>query len=169
MINLIEKIRTHDDYPIPGITFFDLFPAISESETFFYLIDQLYEVCKNYPVTKVVGIDARGLIFGAPLAYKFKAGFIPARKTNKLPGKIISEGYSKEYGTDNVAIQQDMITADDYVLIVDDIIATGGTAQALEKLIARYTKNICHLFLLELKELKGVTKLSCDYKIVYSI
>lgn len=169
MINLIDKIQTHADFPIPGITFIDLLPAISESETFADVIDQLYEVCKDYPVTKVVGIDARGLIFGAPLAYKLKVGFIPARKTNKLPGKIISESYSKEYGTDNVAIQQDLITEDDYVLIVDDIIATGGTAQALEKLISRYTKNIRHLFLMELKELKGVAKLSYDSKALYSI
>ena len=169
MINLLEKIRTHADYPIPGILFYDLFPAISESETFFDLIDQLHEACKDFPVTKVVGIDARGLIFGAPLAYKLKVGFIPARKTNKLPGKIISESYSKEYGNDNVAIQQDLITADDYILIVDDVIATGGTAHALEKLIGRYTKNIRHLFLLELKELKGVTKLLCDYRVVYSL
>ena len=169
MINLIEKIKTHADYPIPGIIFYDLLPAISESETFTDVIDQLHEACKDYPVTKVVGIDARGLIFGAPLAYKLKVGFIPARKTNKLPGKIISESYSKEYGTDNVAIQQDLITADDCILIVDDIIATGGTAQALEKLISRYTKNIRHLFLLELKELQGAMKLSFDYKVVYSI
>jgi len=169
MINLIEKLKTHADYPIPGILFYDLFPAISESEIFFDVINQLHETCKDFPVTKVVGIDARGLIFGAPLAYKFKVGFIPARKTNKLPGKIISESYMKEYGADNIAIQQDMITADDYVLIVDDIIATGGTAQALERLISRYTKNICHLFLLELKDLKGVAQLSHDYKVVYSI
>ena len=169
MINLLEKIQTHADFPIPGITFIDLLPAISENETFVDVIDQLYEACKDYPVTKIVGIDARGLIFGAPLAYKLKVGFIPARKANKLPGKIISENYSKEYGTDNVAIQHGLIEPDDYVLIVDDIIATGGTAQALEKLISCYTKNIRHLFLMELKELQGNTKLSYDYKILYNI
>jgi len=169
MINLIEKIKTHADYPIPGILFYDLFPAISEGEIFVDVIEQLHETSKDFPATKVVGIDARGLIYGAPLAYKLKVGFIPARKTNKLPGKIISESYSKEYGADNLAIQQDLITADDYVLIVDDIIATGGTAQALEKLISRYTKKINHLFLLELKDLKGVSKLSYPYKVLYKI
>ena len=169
MINLLEKIKTHADYPIPGILFYDLFPALSEGETFADVIEQLHETSKDFPVTKVVGIDARGLIFGAPLAYKLKVGFMPARKTNKLPGKIISESYSKEYGTDNLAIQEDLITADDYVLIVDDIIATGGTAQALEKLISRYTKNICHLFVLELIDLKGVSNLSRPYKVLYKI
>ena len=169
MINLLDKICTHPDFPIQGITFFDLLPAISEGNIFKNLIDQLYEASKDYPATKIAGIDARGLIFAAPLAYRRNLGFIPIRKANKLPGKIIVEKYTKEYGTDNVAIQEDMITEEDHVLIVDDIIATGGTARATEKLISRYTKNIRHLFLLELNELKGTAKLSFDNRVLYSV
>ncbi|MDR2848596.1 MAG: adenine phosphoribosyltransferase [Bacteroidales bacterium] len=169
MINLKEKIRTVPDFPVPGILFFDLLPAISEVGIFNEVIAQLYALYEDYPATKVVGIDARGLIFGAPLACKFNAGFIPARKANKLPGKTLVEVYTKEYGEDHLAIQQDLITPDDRVLIVDDVIATGGTAVAAEKLVSNYTKNIRHLFLLELSELGGVSKLSYPYKTLISV
>ncbi|MDR3094475.1 MAG: adenine phosphoribosyltransferase [Bacteroidales bacterium] len=169
MNNFKEKLRIVPDFPVPGILFYDLLPAISERGTFNEVIEQLYELYKDYPVTKVVGIDARGLIFGAPLACKFNAGFIPARKANKLPGKTIIEIYSKEYGEDHLAIQEDLIKPEDNVLIVDDVIATGGTAVAAEKLVSNYTKNIRHLFLLELSELNGLSKLSHEYKTLISV
>lgn len=169
MINLLDKLRTVPDFPVRGITFFDLLPAISVGSNFSDIIEQLYDACRNYGVTKVAGIDARGLIFGAPLACRLGAGFVPVRKSGKLPGKTVSESYSKEYGADSLAIQDGVIAAGDSVLIVDDIIATGGTAVAAERLVQHYTENIRHLFLLELAGLGGTANLVHEYSVLYSV
>jgi adenine phosphoribosyltransferase len=169
MINLKDKLRTVPDFPVAGITFFDLLPAISHGDVFRDVIEQLCQACSHYPVTKVAGIDARGLIFGAPLAYRLGAGFIPLRKSGKLPGKTVSESYSKEYGADDMSIQHGVIAATDRVLIVDDIIATGGTALAAERLVSYYTENISHLFLLELSALNGMANLAYEHRALYSV
>ncbi len=155
-----DKIRTIPDYPKKGILFFDITTAIKDAETLNKMIDFLYEAFKDKNIDYVAGIESRGFIFGAPLACKLGAGFIPVRKPNKLPAKTISESYELEYGTDSIEIHEDAIEPGKRVLVVDDLLATGGTAAAACKLFKKAGGEIVSAaFIIELDELNGRQKI----------
>ena len=122
------------DYPEPGVIFKDITPLMADPKGFAAAIDDLADHFKDAGITKVVGAEARGFLVGAPVAYRLGAGFVPARKPGKLPRDVYSQSYSLEYGTDELQMHKDAVTADDRVLIVDDLVATGGTAVATAKL-----------------------------------
>lgn len=139
------------DYPKPGIVFKDITPLLADRFGFAACIDDIAGHFADAGVTKVLGAEARGFMIGAPVAYKLKAGFVPARKPGKLPRKCYEQEYALEYGTDRLEIHEDALTSDDVVLIVDDLIATGGTATASAQLVQQAGAKIAGLsFLLEL-------------------
>ncbi len=142
------------DYPEPGVVFKDITPLIADSAGFSATIDAIASHFEGQGVTKVVGAEARGFMIGAPVAHCLKAGFVPARKPDKLPRKTLSETYVLEYGTDELQIHSDAITSDDVVIIVDDLVATGGTALAQVRLIEACGAKLVGLgFLMELEYL----------------
>ena len=129
-------------------------------------LDILYDMYKDKGITKVVGIESRGYVLGAALAARLGAGFVLARKKGKLPAETLSIEYSKEYGTDTVEIHSDALKADDVVLIHDDLIATGGTAAAIERLVRRFgVTKISVNFLIEIEELEGRKLFSPDVEV----
>ncbi len=155
-----EKIRTIPDYPKKGILFFDITTAIKDAETLNKMIDFLYNTFKDKNIDYVAGIESRGFIFGAPLACRLNAGFIPVRKPNKLPAKTISESYELEYGTDSIEIHEDAVEPGKRVLIVDDLLATGGTAAAACNLVKKAGGEVvASAFIIELDELNGRKKI----------
>jgi len=155
-----QKIRAIPDWPKKGIMFRDVTTLIKDPEGLKETIDYLYERYKDKKIDKVVGIESRGFIFGAPLAYLLNVGFIPIRKPGKLPADVISEEYSLEYGTDKIEIHRDAIDKGDRVLIVDDLIATGGTVGAARNLLKKLGAEIVECtFVVELTDLKGRDKL----------
>jgi adenine phosphoribosyltransferase len=155
-MNLKETVRSISDWPIEGVIFRDLTTLMSNSEAFRESCDILYERYKNKNVDKIVAIDARGFVFGAVLAYKLGIGFIPVRKKGKLPGKTIEESYNLEYGSGTLEIHKDAIHKGDRVVIVDDLIATGGTVGATVELVKKLGADILECaFLIELPDLKG--------------
>jgi len=123
------------DYPEPGVIFKDITPLVADSEGFTSLINDIADHYRDAGVTKVVGAEARGFLVGAPVAYALGVGFVPARKPGKLPREVYTEGYDLEYGTDELQIHKDALKPGDRVIIVDDLVATGGTAVAAAKLI----------------------------------
>lgn len=166
-INVKSKIRDVKDFPKQGIIFRDITTALKDSETLKIMIDYLCEEFKTECIDYIAGIESRGFIFGMPMAYKMNAGFIPVRKPNKLPAATYSQEYSLEYGTDKIEIHQDAIPQGANVLIVDDLLATGGTAEAAAKLIKKAGGNLIGMaFLIELEALNGREKLSSAGKIV---
>ena len=139
------------DFPEPGVVFKDITTLLKDPEGFAGTIDAIVEQYKDAGITKVVGAEARGFMIAAPVAYRLGAGFIPARKPGKLPRSTFSEAYELEYGTSELQIHEDAIEADDVVLVVDDLVATGGTCVALIKLIERFGAKVAGIaFLLEL-------------------
>ncbi len=155
-----EKIRTIPDYPKKGILFFDITTAIKDAETLNKMIDFLYNTFKDKNIDYVAGIESRGFIFGAPLACRLGAGFIPVRKPNKLPAKTVSESYELEYGTDSIEIHEDAVEAGKRVLVVDDLLATGGTAAAACNLFKKVGGNVvASAFIIELDGLNGRQKI----------
>ena len=128
-------IRDVPDFPEPGIVFKDITPLLGDYAVFDEAIDAMIEPFRGRGVTKVVGVEARGFIFAAPIAVRLEAGFIPVRKPGKLPYDVHHQVYDLEYGTDRVEIHQDAATPDDNVLVVDDVLATGGTGRASTDLI----------------------------------
>ena len=166
-INLIKnEIRTVPDFPKKGILFRDITTLVKNPETLKLAIDVLYDIFKDDKVDYIAGIESRGFIFGMPLAYKLNCGFIPVRKPNKLPCETISEEYDLEYGSDKIEIHKDALKKTDRVLIVDDLLATGGTANAAIKLVSRVANVAGAAFVIELEDLKGRDKLPSDLKIV---
>lgn len=125
------------DYPKPGVIFQDVTPVFADAEAFQALVNDLADHFKGRDVTKVMGAEARGFIVGAAVAYALDAGFVPARKPGKLPREAVREEYELEYGTDSLEVHADALNADDVVLIVDDLVATGGTAAAMAALTER--------------------------------
>ena len=171
MINIVDnvkaKIRDVQDFPKKGILFRDITTAIKDAETLKVIIDYLCEQFKDVKIDYIAGIESRGFIFGMPMAYKFGAGFVPVRKPNKLPAETISQEYQLEYGTDKIEIHKDAFGPGDNVLIVDDLLATGGTAEAACKLVKKTGANLVGIgFLIELEDLKGREKLKDCGKIV---
>ena len=139
------------DYPEPGVVFKDITPLLGDKEGFSTVIDGIADHFQGRGITKVVGAEARGFMIGAPVAYRLNAGFVPARKPGKLPRETVSQEYALEYGTDTLEVHADALTADDVVLIVDDLIATGGTAVAQVRLVEQFGAKVAGMgFLMEL-------------------
>lgn len=153
---LQDAIRDVHDFPQPGIVFKDITPILGDHALLQRSIDLLTETAGGQKIDKVVGIDARGFIFGAPVALALGAGFVPVRKKGKLPWNTYEEAYSLEYGENIVEIHQDAIQPGDKVLLIDDLLATGGTANAAVKLLAKLGADIISVsFLIELSFLDG--------------
>ena len=154
------RIRDVPDFPSPGVLFRDITPLLGDIEAFRFTVDALADAFTGRRIDKVVGVEARGFIVAAPVAYRLGAGFVPVRKPGKLPWRTSSEEYALEYGVDRLEIHQDALTAGEHVLIVDDVIATGGTAQATVRLVEGAGGAVAGLaFALELTYLAGREKL----------
>lgn len=154
-------VKTVPDYPKPGIQFRDVTSVLEDHKAFSACIELLLEKYKDVKFDKVAGTEARGFLFGAPLAIEMGIGFVPVRKPNKLPREVVSESYDLEYGTDTLEIHKDAILPGDNVLLIDDLLATGGTIAASAKLIRRLGGTINHAgFVIELPELGGDEKLT---------
>lgn len=155
---LRSRIRDITDYPQPGILFKDITPLLADGEAFAALVTAL--AAGNEGVDKVVGIEARGFILAAPVAWALRAGFVPVRKAGKLPAQTLAESYELEYGTATVEVHADAFAPGDRVLIVDDVLATGGTARAAAELVKRSGATVHQIVvLLELEFLAGREKL----------
>ena len=167
IVNVKNKIRAVNDFPKPGIIFRDITTALKDAETLKIMIDYLCEQFKDVKIDYIAGIESRGFIFGMPMAYKLDAGFVPIRKPNKLPAATYSQEYELEYGTDKIEVHQDAFPQGANVLIVDDLLATGGTAQAACKLVKKTGANLVGIaFLIELEDLNGREKLDDAGKVI---
>lgn len=159
-MNLKDKIRVIENFPKDGISFKDITTLIGDGEGLKSSIDQIVEHLKDKNIDLVVGPEARGFIFGVPVAYALGVGFVPVRKPGKLPGETIAVSYDLEYGQDVLQIHKDAIKPGQRVAIVDDLLATGGTIEAVTKLIEQAGGVVASLdFVIELTELKGRDKL----------
>lgn len=162
---LKNAIRDVPDFPKKGIIFKDITTLLEKGDLFHKVIDQIASHYKNVGVKKVVGIESRGFIIGAPIAYKLGAGFVPVRKKGKLPYKTVSHTYSLEYGTDTIEMHNDAIVPGEKVLIIDDLLATGGTAAATIELLKKLGATVAGLaFIIELSFLEGRKNIK-DYDI----
>ncbi len=160
-MDLKALIRDVADFPKEGILFKDLTTLWKDKDGFKASIDELAQKYKGKGIDKVVGMESRGFIVGAPVAYLIGAGFVPVRKPGKLPSKTVSETYDLEYGTDTLVVHEDAISKGDKVLIVDDLLATGGTAEATVKLIEKLGGEVLEVCcLVELGFLNGKSKIS---------
>jgi adenine phosphoribosyltransferase len=160
-VSLKKYIRSIPDFPKAGILFRDITTLLRDKKAFRQSIDSLARSVKGKKIDYVVAVESRGFIFGAALAYKLGAGFIPVRKKGKLPAETISAEYSLEYGVDSLHMHKDALKAGAKVLIVDDLLATGGTAAAACQLTQQLKAKIAGIvFLIELSDLKGRAKLS---------
>ena len=159
-MDLKSLIREIPDFPKPGIMFRDITTLLQNPEGLNYVIDSLTDAFADQAIDYVAGIESRGFIFGTPLAYKLGVGFVPVRKPGKLPAQVHSMEYDLEYGTDRLEIHQDAFKPGSRVLIVDDLIATGGTAAATAKLVEHLDCTLVSFaFIIELTELGGRSKL----------
>ncbi|MCJ7774621.1 MAG: adenine phosphoribosyltransferase [Desulfobacterales bacterium] len=159
-MDLKQTIRTVPNWPIEGVMFRDLTTLMQDPAAFRASCDILYDRYKDMNIDKIVGIDARGFVFGAVLAYKMNVGFIPVRKKGKLPHKTITEEYTLEYGSAIVEMHEDAIEKGEKVLIVDDLIATGGTIAAAVSLVEKLGGEVVECaFIVELPDLKGREKI----------
>ncbi|GLP72613.1 MULTISPECIES: adenine phosphoribosyltransferase [unclassified Streptomyces] len=157
---LLSRIRDVADYPEPGVMFKDITPLLADPAAFSALTDALAAVAADTGATKVVGLEARGFILGAPVAVRAGLGFIPVRKAGKLPGATLSQAYDLEYGSAEIEVHAEDLSADDRILIVDDVLATGGTAEASIELIRRAGAEVAGLaVLMELGFLGGRARL----------
>ncbi len=160
MFKLEDYIRTIADYPKPGIQFRDITPLLANRVAFNVAIDKIVSTVTHEGLDAVAGIDARGFIFGSAVASALGLGFIPVRKKGKLPGKVISEDYALEYGTDSLELSVEDVEAGQRVLLIDDLIATGGTALAALKLLQRCEVVVVGAsFVVNLPDLGGVAKI----------
>jgi len=159
-MDLKSKIREIPDFPKKGILFYDITTLLKDAGGFRRVIDKIGSFYDGDGIQKVVAMESRGFILGAPVAYRLEAGFVPVRKPGKLPSDVYEAKYELEYGADSLAIHQDAIAPGERVLIVDDLIATGGTVAATVQLVKKLG-GIIHgiAFLIELTELRGRNKL----------
>ena len=158
--DLKNAVRTIPDFPKPGILFRDITTLLKNKEAFKKSVTMLAKKFRKAGIDYVVAVEARGFILGGALAYKLGAGFIPVRKKGKLPYKTQSVTYDLEYGTDTLEIHEDALTSGAKVLIVDDLLATGGTVKAVTELVKKFNAEIAGIvFLIELTDLKGKEKL----------
>jgi len=154
--DLRAKIREVPDFPKPGILFYDITTLLKDPEAFAEVIDRMADAVKDERIDLVVGMESRGFIFAAPLAYKLGAGFVPVRKLGKLPAETIEVEYDLEYGTATLEVHRDAITPAQRVVIVDDLLATGGTVLGTIELVRRLGGEIASLaFMVELTALNG--------------
>jgi adenine phosphoribosyltransferase len=157
--SLSEHIRDIPDFPKPGVVFKDITPMLAHPEAFRASIDGIAGHYEGREIDKVLGIEARGFIVAAPVAYRFQAGFVPVRKAGKLPWEIERQEYELEYGTDLLEIHRDAIHPGERVLVIDDVLATGGTAAATIRLIEKLGGVVVGLgFIIELEFLHGRDK-----------
>ena len=155
-----KRIRIIDDFPIKGIKFQDIFSLTDDTVLFKKIINEISRYIKKESITKIAGIEARGFIFASAVSFKCQIPFIPIRKPGKLPGDVVKQKYKLEYGTDKIEIQKGMVKKSDKVLIIDDLIATGGTALASYRLLTKLTsKKISFFFVINLNNLGGLDKL----------
>ena len=158
---LKEHIRDIPDFPKPGVLFKDITPLLADKKAFTYTIDSIAHQYDSDEIDKVLGIEARGFMVAAPLAYRFTAGLIPVRKKGKLPWEVESETYSLEYGDDHLELHRDAIVPGERILIVDDVLATGGTASATARLTERCGGKVAGIAtIMELSFLGGRDKLA---------
>lgn len=163
MIDIRASIRTIADYPKEGIQFRDITTLLKDAVAFNAAIDRLALHYADLPLDKIVGIESRGFIIGAALASKLSVGFVPVRKPGKLPAATISQTYALEYGEDMLELHQDAIANGEQVLLVDDLIATGGTALAAVGLIRRLGGEVAHAaFVIDLPDLGGMQHLQAS-------
>jgi adenine phosphoribosyltransferase len=161
MSDITKYIRTIPNYPKEGIMFRDITTLLKDAQGFKQTIDLLVFKYKNAPIDYVAGIEARGFILGAALAYNLGLGFIPIRKKGKLPGKTVSQSYDLEYGSDTIEIHEDAIEKGKKVLIIDDLIATGGTALGAIALVEKIGGVVFETaFVVDLPELGGAKKIT---------
>ncbi len=164
--DLKKFIRDIPDYPVKGVIFRDLTPLFSNAEAFGYTIEKLYENLKTLNIDKIAAIEARGFIVGAPLAKMLNVGFVPIRKSGKLPWKKISVTYDLEYGKETIEMHEDSIKAGERIAIVDDLLATGGTSLAAINLVERLSGKVTALvYIVVLEYLKGRERLK-NYNII---
>ena len=153
---LKAAIRDVPDFPKPGIVFKDITPLLGDAAAFRLAMEMMAEMCADLAVEQVVAIESRGFIFGGALAVRLGAGFVPVRKPGKLPWRRVTRTYDLEYGTDSVEMHQDALRPDARALVVDDVIATGGTARAVSHLVEQLGARVVgHAFLVELSFLGG--------------
>lgn len=165
-----EKIRDVIDFPKKGIVFRDITTAVKDAKALKLIIDYLTNQFENKNIDYVVGIESRGFIFGSALAYNLGAGFVLIRKPGKLPAQTISQEYELEYGTDRIEMHSDAIEPGKNVIVIDDLLATGGTVEASIKLLRQTGANIVGAaFVIELEDLKGREKLPDDIEVVSMI
>ncbi|MGO1368051.1 MAG: adenine phosphoribosyltransferase [Senegalia sp. (in: firmicutes)] len=159
-MNLEEKIRNIDGFPKEGISFKDITTVLKDKDAFKYSIDELKRLTEDVEFDLILGPEARGFLVGAPLAYATNKGFIPIRKPGKLPAETISYEYDLEYGTDVLEIHKDAIKKNDKVIIVDDLLATGGTVASTIKMVEQLGGEVVGLyFLIELTFLNGIDQI----------
>lgn len=161
-----NAIRDIPDFPKKGILFRDITTAIKDKDVMKRMIDEIVEAFKDEKIDYVAGIESRGFIFGMPVAYSLGCGFVPIRKPNKLPAETYSVEYQLEYGTDKIEMHKDAIEKGKRVLIIDDLLATGGTAAAACELVKKAGVLAGLAFVIELTDLKGREKLPKDVKIL---
>jgi adenine phosphoribosyltransferase len=160
---LKKNIREVADYPKPGVTFYDLTTLFKNGDAFRTVIERLAERFRGDKIDVVVGVEARGFMLAAALAYEYGLGIVPVRKPGKLPWRITGEDYTLEYGKGRLEVHEDAVVAGQRALIVDDVLATGGTAGATGRLMERLGATVCgYAFLLELLSLHGRSRLDSD-------
>ncbi|MFD0543124.1 adenine phosphoribosyltransferase [Streptomyces mexicanus] len=158
---LLSRIRDVEDYPEQGVVFKDITPLLADPAAFTALTDALAEIARRTGATKIVGLEARGFILGAPVAVRAGLGFVPVRKAGKLPGATLRQAYDLEYGSAEIEVHAEDLTAADRILVVDDVLATGGTAEASLQLIRRAGAQVAGVaVLMELGFLGGRTRLA---------
>ena len=169
-MDLNKYIRDIPDFPKKGIVFKDITTLLKNAEAYTFIIDKLFERYKHKKINKVVGIEARGFIIAASLATKLKCGIVLIRKFNKLPYKTYKHEYVLEYGTDCIEIHKDSINDGDNIILIDDVLATGGTVEAAFALLSNFNCNLIEsAFLIELAFLNGKEKLLLNNNRYYSL
>jgi adenine phosphoribosyltransferase len=161
VIDLKPFVRDVPDFPTPGILFRDITPLLASPDAFKAAVEAMADPFRGTPAVKIVGIEARGFMFGAAVARELGLGFVPARKPGKLPGRTERVSYGLEYGSDALEVHSDALSPGESVLIVDDVLATGGTAAAAAELVERLGARVeALIFCIELAALQGRSKLS---------
>ena len=159
-MTLLSAIRTIPDYPKPGIQFRDITTLLGDASAFRKAVDELVQPWAGAKIDKIAGMEARGFILGGAVAHQLSAGFVPIRKKGKLPHKTVSMSYALEYGTDEMEIHVDAVTQGERIILVDDLIATGGTAEGAVRLLQRLGANVvAACFVIDLPELGGAKKI----------
>jgi adenine phosphoribosyltransferase len=157
---LKEHLRDIPDFPRPGVGFKDITPLLGNADAFTFAVDTISDHFAGRRIDKVLGVEARGFIVAAPIAYRYRAGFVPVRKAGKLPWEIEAQEYELEYGTDVLEVHRDAVQPGEAVVIVDDVLATGGTAAATVRLVERLGGTVVGLgFIVELAFLTGRSRL----------